>query len=93
MYRLDVKQFGPLVCLCFVGNGFLYKMVRRLAGFLYETAQGKHTAGDLKELLEHPAIPSDDVTVAPPEGLFLKKVFYREDEWKEDRLLQPPFVG
>ena len=93
IYRAELLQFGDLVCFYISGDGFLYKMVRRLTGFLYETAQGKHTADDLKELLEHPAIPSDDVTVAPPGGLYLKKVFYRDDEWKEDHLTAPPFAG
>ena len=89
VYRAELTEIGNLVCFYISGNGFLYKMVRRLTGFLYETAQGKHTAEDLKEQLEHPEIPADDATVAPPEGLYLQKVFYQEDEWNGDRPASP----
>ena len=67
-------------------------MVRRLTGFLYETAQGKHAAEDLAEVLKNPSAPPDDLTVAPPDGLYLKKVFYAPDEWRQDRLETLPFL-
>ena len=92
IYRAELIRFGPLVCFYLSGNGFLYKMVRRLAGFLYETAKGIHQPGLLPELLKNPVLPSDDRTVAPPEGLYLKKVFYRPEEWRQDRLDRPPFL-
>ena len=92
IYRAELVSFGPLLCFYVSGNGFLYKMVRRLAGFLYETAAGKHTANDLTRHLENPGPPPDDFTVAPPEGLYLKRVFYRPGEWCEDQLTAPPFL-
>ena len=92
IYRAELMQFGSLCCFYISGDGFLYKMVRRLTGFLYETAQGRHTAGDLAALLERPECPPDDVTVAPPEGLYLKKVFYNPEEWRQDTLTAPPFL-
>ena len=39
-----------------------------------------------------PEIPPDDLTVAPPEGLYLKKTFYQPDEWKRDRVENLPFL-
>ena len=93
LYRAELIEFGGLSVFYFSGNGFLYKMVRRLTGFLYETAQGRHTADELAEHLAHPEIPPDDLTVAPPDGLYLKKAFYEPDEWKRDRLEKLPFLG
>ena len=93
LYRAELVEFGSLSVFYFAGNGFLYKMVRRLTGFLYETAQGKHTADELAEHLAHPEIPPDDLTVAPPDGLYLKKAFYKTDEWQQDHLDGLPFLG
>lgn len=92
IFRAELIPFGSLFCFYISGNGFLYKMVRRLAGFLYETACGLHDEEDFRRLLETPEPPSDDVTVAPPEGLYLKEAFYRPEEWKQDRLPAPPFL-
>ena len=93
LYRAELIETGPFAVFYFSGNGFLYKMVRRLTGFLYETARGMHTADELAEHLEHPEIPPDDLTVAPPDGLYLKKAFYEPDEWRNDRLDDLPFLG
>ena len=92
LFRAELTEFGPLAVFYFSGDGFLYKMVRRLMGFLYETALGKRTAAELAGHLNHPEIPPDDLTVAPPEGLYLKKTFYQPDEWKRDRLENLPFL-
>lgn len=93
LYRAELLDFGRVSVFYFSGNGFLYKMVRRLTGFLYETAQGRHTAEELEEHLNHPELPPDDLTVAPPEGLYLKRAFYAPDEWRNDRLDDLPFLG
>ena len=90
--RAELLGFGPLLCLYLSGDGFLYKMVRRLTGFLYEIARGERPADELADRLSDPVPPPDDITVAPPEGLYLKRVFYRPDEWREDRLTAPPFL-
>lgn len=92
IHRAELIPFGPLWCFYFSGSGFLYKMVRRLTGLLYEVALGKKSADDLKNLLEQPAVPPDDIMVAPPQGLYLRKVFYAPDEWKSDELRLPPFL-
>ena len=93
LYRAELVESGPFAVFYFSGNGFLYKMVRRLTGFLYETARGMHTADELADHLAHPEIPPDDLTVAPPDGLYLKKAFYEPGEWQHDRLDDLPFLG
>ena len=90
MYRLEAKTFGPLTCLCFVGNGFLYKMVRSMAGALLEVGRGRMPAGRVGEMLasKDRSMAKD---TAPACGLFLMKVFYEEDEWRSFDFDRPPF--
>ena len=93
IFRAELVRFGSVFCFYLSGNGFLYKMVRRLAGFLYETARGEHSPEEFARLLDRPEPPADDVTVAPPEGLYLKKAFYEPEAWQEDRLTGLPFLS
>ncbi len=73
--RLDVTQRGRRVKIAAEADGFLYKMVRSLAGVLVAAGEGKLTAKQVREILvsrERTAL----VQTAPPQGLFLVKVFY-----------------
>ena len=90
MYRLEAKTFGSLTCLCFVGNGFLYKMVRSMAGALLEVGRGRMPAGRVGEMLasKDRSMAKD---TAPACGLFLMKVFYEEGEWRSFDFDRPPF--
>ena len=92
IFRAELIRFGGIYCFYISGTGFLYKMVRRLAGFLYETACGKHSPEEFGRLLKQPERPADDVTVAPPEGLYLTKAFYEPEAWQTDRLTGVPFL-
>lgn len=88
--RAEVKCFGPLVCLYFLGDGFLYKMVRSMAGSLAFVGRGKLRPDDIRSMLEsRDRLRCKDT--APARGLFLKKVFYRYGEWEQDSLEEPPF--
>lgn len=58
----------------FHGDGFLYKMVRNMVGTLADVARGNLPEERLLELLNGSA-PYHGFT-APPQGLFLAKVFY-----------------
>lgn len=61
--------------LDFVGEGFLYKMVRNLVGFLVEVSQSKRSADELPELLAS-RDRRQASQAAPARGLFLMDVFY-----------------
>lgn len=79
LHSLDVIETEDGVQLIFIGNGFLYKMVRNITGTLLEIARGK------KEVLEIPLIfqakdRKKAGKAAPPEGLFLKRVHYDKSE-------------
>ncbi|MCR5120684.1 MAG: tRNA pseudouridine(38-40) synthase TruA [Lachnospiraceae bacterium] len=70
IYSLDVTRIGEEISIVVKGNGFLYNMVRIIAGTLMEVGRGHMEASKVKEILEtrdrHLAGPT-----APPNGLCL----------------------
>jgi tRNA pseudouridine38-40 synthase len=63
------------------GNGYLYRMVRRIVGAIVEVGRGKVDGDFLKNLLQNPSnSPKRHLQSAPAEGLFLERPFY-EDEF------------
>jgi tRNA pseudouridine38-40 synthase len=74
--RLDVTRRGRLVRITAEADGFLYKMVRSLAGVLVAVGEGKLAPARVKEILAARGRTSL-VPTAPAQGLFLVKVFYR----------------
>jgi len=75
IYEAGVKADGPLITITLRGNGFLYNMVRIIAGTLIEVGRGKLQPDDLAEI-----IASRDRTLAgitaPAQGLCLERVIY-----------------
>lgn len=57
------------------GNGFLYKMVRSLAGALVDVGVGRLSPADIEKILAS-KLRTERVVTAPPQGLCLMKVFY-----------------
>ncbi|MCL2564922.1 MAG: tRNA pseudouridine(38-40) synthase TruA [Defluviitaleaceae bacterium] len=57
------------------GNGFLYNMVRIMAGTLVYVGQGKTEAEDILKIIASKNRENAGIT-APPEGLCLKEVYY-----------------
>lgn len=60
------------------GNGFLYNMVRIMAGTMVEVGMRKRPAQDIARLLELKDRKQAGIT-APPQGLYLVKVHYPEE--------------
>ncbi len=90
IHRIDIDEFGNLLCITVIGNGFLYKMVRGIIGATVSVLRGKITPERIKDILESCDRTKGEET-APPHGLFLVKVFYKENEWRDFKLTQPPF--
>ena len=90
IFRAEVKIFGPLVCLHFIGDGFLYKMVRGMVGTLVDIGRGRLDPSEMAKILESRdrCLARDN---APASGLFLLKVFYEYGAWESHSLDQPPF--
>ena len=72
---LDVLQDGSLITLSVRGNGFLYNMVRILAGTLILAGEGKFTPEQARRALLSGRRVDAGFT-AEPQGLILKEVYY-----------------
>ena len=75
IHSLQVRKHGADITLEVQGNGFLYKMVRGLAGFLIHVGMGRLSPESALEILDH-GIRTAKVQTAQPQGLFLWNVFY-----------------
>jgi tRNA pseudouridine38-40 synthase len=75
IHSLYVRKHGADITLEVQGNGFLYKMVRGLAGFLIHVGMGRLEPEAALEILKH-GKRTAIVQTAQPQGLFLWKVFY-----------------
>ena len=76
--RLDIVESGDLVLVAIEGSHFLWKMVRRIVGVLVEIGRGAMAPSDAGSLLTSPGGEPARLT-APASGLFLERVFYKDD--------------
>ena len=76
--RAELETLADGYRITFVGDGFLYKMVRLLTGGAMHAAQGRMRMEDLAALLDQPAgLPlGKSPNCAPADGLFLQEVLY-----------------
>ncbi|WP_462412580.1 tRNA pseudouridine(38-40) synthase TruA [Neobacillus sp. Marseille-QA0830] len=72
---IDFSLDGEMLTLRFVGNGFLYNMVRILVGTLLEVGAGERKPSDIPSILEKKDRRFAGKT-APAHGLYLWRVFY-----------------
>ena len=76
VYSLDIEKQENLIRITVTGNGFLYNMVRIIAGTLVYAGSGKLNRSDVEQI-----ILSKDRTkgakTAPACGLYLKGVNYK----------------
>ena len=75
LWRLAVSRRGRLVTVSATGDGFLYKMVRSLAGHLLRVGQGKVSADETRAILAS-RVRTARVETAPAHGLCLWKIHY-----------------
>lgn len=73
VYNVEIAY--PIYCLRIVGNSFLYKMVRNLAGAIFEVLRGKRNVEEFAAMLQPHPEPYK-FTTAPPTGLCLYRVNY-----------------
>jgi tRNA pseudouridine38-40 synthase len=73
--RLDLTGRGARLRITAEADGFLYRMVRSLAGALVAVGQGKLTPAQIEAILRS-AHRTHAVQTAPPQGLFLARVLY-----------------
>lgn len=74
--EVQVEDLGEFLAVKFVGRGFRNKMLRKISWALRAVGQGIWSLEDVRESLRDckSVVPS-----APPEGLLLLRVSYREE--------------
>ena len=76
IFSFDIKRSAHKIVFIVRGDGFLYKQVRSMAGFLLSVGRGKEKPDAVRELLEAASPRTARVETAPSRGLFLWRVFY-----------------
>ena len=78
IYSLEVEEQGPELVIRICGNGFLYNMVRIIAGTLMEVGQGKREPKSMAAVLEARDRAAAGPT-APAQGLTLVQYEYMDE--------------
>lgn len=75
VYSLDICQDGPFIYIDIKGSGFLYHMVRIIAGTLIEIGHKKRLPASMKDIIASKDRARAGVT-APAKGLMMMAVYY-----------------
>ncbi len=75
IFDASVEREGKTVVFTVSGNGFLYNMVRIMAGTLISVNEGKNEPEDIIRIINSRSRNKAGITL-PPDGLYLNKVFY-----------------
>ena len=75
IYEASVERKGDLVIFRVCGNGFLYNMVRIMAGTLLYVCCGKIKPDEIPQIIMSKDRTKAGIT-APPDGLYLNKVYF-----------------
>lgn len=86
--RLDLTRRGRRIQVTMEAEGFLYKMARSLVGGIVAVGEGKLTLEQIRTILASRE-RTMAVKTAPPEGLFLAKVFYSPRRRERDSTDEP----
>lgn len=76
IFSFEIRKSGHRYVFIVRGDGFLYKQVRSMVGFLLSVGKGNERPRAVKELLAASLPRTARVETAPSRGLFLWKVFY-----------------
>ena len=75
--EIKIVEHGTKIELLYTGNGFLYNMVRIIAGTLLLAGAGKLDRVGMRRIIDAKDRAAAGAT-APPEGLYLNRVTYHE---------------
>lgn len=78
LYSVTVEEQGSDLVIRVCGNGFLYNMVRIIAGTLMDVGQGKNAPEEMQDILEAKNRSAAGPT-APAHGLMLMKYEFPEE--------------
>ena len=77
IYKAEIFEKGNNIILELTGNGFLYNMVRIIAGTVVEVGLGKIKPEEILPIIESKDRQKAGKTL-PPQGLYLVEVEYEE---------------
>ncbi len=80
IFDCSVKYENGLYIFSVTGDGFLYNMVRILVGTILSVSDGKIPADGFNKIIASGDRATAGQT-APPQGLYLDKVFYKQGEF------------
>ncbi|MBT3319174.1 MAG: tRNA pseudouridine(38-40) synthase TruA [Clostridia bacterium] len=80
VYSLDVTRDEPFIKIEVTGSGFLYNMVRIIAGTLLDVGRGKLSVSAVKDIIAAKDRSMASPT-APARGLTMKQVYYDDAEF------------
>ena len=89
--RLDIGEAGGLVLVGIEGSHFLWKMVRRMVGVLAEIGRGQLEPDAATRMMSGSSEAPARLT-APASGLFLERVYYKDDIRRADLEPATPLV-
>ncbi len=75
VYEREIPERGRLICFEIAGTGFLYNMVRIMTGTLLDVGKGRKSPEEIPSIIASCNRRLAGPT-APPQGLFLKEVYY-----------------
>jgi tRNA pseudouridine38-40 synthase len=75
IHHVSLKRNGDLISFEVSGDGFLYNMVRIIAGTLIEAGRGKIAPNKIPSIISSRDRSKSGKT-APPQGLYLVEVYY-----------------
>lgn len=79
VYSLDVDKKDDEIHITITGNGFLYNMVRIIAGTLIQVGKGRFEPEYIQYML-NACDRTQAGQTAPPQGLTLMKIDYLDEE-------------
>ncbi len=81
IYSLNIEQEGPEIAISVTGNGFLYNMVRIIAGTLVDIGLGRFRPDEVAGMIAGRERCRAGHT-APPQGLYMAEVYFDEEALK-----------
>lgn len=85
LQNIQLIETDELILMRITGSHFLRKMVRRMVGVLVEIGRGKMSPRDISYFLNNYSNKPAQYT-APPSGLFLEQVLYKNDIFRSELL-------
>lgn len=89
IFQADVRRQGELVTYTVTGDGFLYNMVRIMAGTLLRVGEGRMAPEEMSQVIRSRERSRAGDTL-PPWGLFLEEIYYDLPDWPRIPAFSPP---